>query len=50
MAKCVAALTLTQPGEAMGVVNQFVVDIKSPRSASVHSFSLLAVGEIGRHM
>ncbi|MCL4126070.1 UNVERIFIED_CONTAM: hypothetical protein GTU68_003675 [Idotea baltica] len=49
MAKCVAALTLTQPGEAVGVVNQFLLDIQSPRSPTVHSFSLLAIGEIGRH-
>lgn len=50
MAKCVAALTLTHPTEAVGVVNRFLMDVTNPRSPTVQSFSLLAIGEIGRHI
>lgn len=50
MAKCVAALTLTHPGEAVGVVDRFLMDVTNPRSPTVQSFSLLAIGEIGKHM
>lgn len=50
MAKCVAALTLTHPSEAVGVVNRFLMDVTNPRSPTVQSFSLLAIGEIGKHM
>ncbi|KAL7644980.1 UNVERIFIED_CONTAM: hypothetical protein RMT77_004797 [Armadillidium vulgare] len=49
MAKCVAALTITQPGEAFGVVNKFLMEIQASRSPAAHSFSLLAIGEIGKH-
>lgn len=50
MAKCVAALTLTHPSEAVGVVNRFLMDVTNPRSPTVQSFSLLAIGEIGKHI
>lgn len=50
MAKCVAALTLTHPGEAVGVVDRFLMDVTNPRSPTVQSFSLLAIGEIGKHI
>ena len=50
MAKCVSALTLSHSNEAMTVVNRFLLDITSPRSATVQSFSLLAIGEIGKHI
>ncbi|CAL4060788.1 unnamed protein product, partial [Meganyctiphanes norvegica] len=50
MAKCVAALTLTHHNEAVGVVNRFLMDVTNPRSPTVQSFSLLAIGEIGEHI
>lgn len=50
MAKCVAALTLTHHNEAVGVVNRFLMDVTNPRSPTVQSFSLLAIGEIGQHI
>ncbi|XP_069960266.1 cullin-associated NEDD8-dissociated protein 1 [Cherax quadricarinatus] len=50
MAKCVAALTLTHPSEAVGVVDRFLMDVTNPRSPTVQSFSLLAIGEIGKHI
>ncbi|ROT63807.1 hypothetical protein C7M84_018283 [Penaeus vannamei] len=50
MAKCVAALTMTHPGEAVDVVNRFLMDVTNPRSPTVQSFSLLAIGEIGKHI
>lgn len=50
IAKCVAAVTVICPQEAVPVVNQFVNDIQRPKSDSVHLFALLALGEIGRHI
>ncbi|CAH1272693.1 CAND1 [Branchiostoma lanceolatum] len=51
IAKCVAALTITCAHEGAGVVNQFVNDVKNPKSTdSIHLFSLLALGEIGKHV
>ena len=51
IAKCVAALTVKNSSESNSVVNQFVKDIKNAKSSdSVKLFSLLALGEIGRHI
>ncbi|KAL3888576.1 hypothetical protein ACJMK2_001063 [Sinanodonta woodiana] len=51
IAKCVAALTVMSPGEANNVVNQFVNDVKNQKSTdSIRLFSLLALGEIGKHL
>ncbi|XP_050418505.1 cullin-associated NEDD8-dissociated protein 1 [Patella vulgata] len=51
IAKCVAALTTINPEKAGNVVNQFVCDIKNPKSTdSIVLFSLLALGEIGKHI
>mgnify|MGYP002803523298 FL=1 len=51
IAKCVSVLTVACPKEGSGVVNQFVKDIKNPKCTdSVRLFSLLALGEVGRHV
>ena len=51
IAKCVAALTVMSPNEATNVVNQFVHDVKNPKSTdSIRLFSLLALGEVGKHV
>ncbi|XP_060552206.1 cullin-associated NEDD8-dissociated protein 1-like [Ruditapes philippinarum] len=51
IAKCVAALTVMSPNEATNVVNQFVNDVKNTKSTdSIRLFSLLALGEIGKHL
>ncbi|ESO90912.1 hypothetical protein LOTGIDRAFT_176795, partial [Lottia gigantea] len=50
IAKSVAALTRINPEKAPNVVNQFVSDIKNSKSTdSIVLFSLLALGEIGKH-
>ncbi|KAH0630206.1 hypothetical protein JD844_012933 [Phrynosoma platyrhinos] len=49
VAKCVAALSSVCPKEAPGVVNQFVQDVKNPRSsAAVKMLAFLSLAEIGR--
>ncbi|CAH3188697.1 unnamed protein product, partial [Porites evermanni] len=51
IAKCVAALAMSCPADRQSVVNQFVKDIQSAKvSDPVRLFSLLSLGEIGRHI
>ncbi|XP_035217721.1 cullin-associated NEDD8-dissociated protein 1-like [Stegodyphus dumicola] len=51
IAKCVAALTITCPQEALPVVQQFLQELKVKRNIdSVQLFALLAIGEIGKHI
>ncbi|XP_020625713.1 cullin-associated NEDD8-dissociated protein 1-like [Orbicella faveolata] len=51
IAKCVAALAMSCPSDGQSVVNQFVKDIQSAKvSDPVRLFSLLSLGEIGRHI
>ncbi|XP_058803044.1 cullin-associated NEDD8-dissociated protein 1 [Phymastichus coffea] len=50
LAKCTAALTITRQQEAMGVVEEFLKDVKNQQSDSRHIFALLVIGEIGRHV
>lgn len=49
MARCVAALTLQCPDEAIPVARELLQDIQRPRSDSHLVFCLLTIGEIGRH-
>jgi len=52
IAKCVAALVVTQsPAEAQTVVSQFASYLKPNDSSTAHqqTFSLLVIGEIGKH-
>nr|XP_034962447.1 cullin-associated NEDD8-dissociated protein 1-like isoform X1 [Zootoca vivipara] len=49
VAKCVAALSSVCPKEAPGVVNQFIQDVKNPKSsAAVKMLAFLSLAEIGR--
>ncbi|NXE53806.1 CAND1 protein, partial [Casuarius casuarius] len=51
VAKCVAALSSACPKEAPGVVNQFIQDVKSPKSSSaVKVLAFLSLAEMGRTM
>lgn len=50
LAKCVAALTATQPAQAMGIINSFMSELINPSNEQQHIFSLLVIGEVGRHM
>lgn len=50
LAKCVSALTVETPVEALRVVQQFLQDAHSPTSDAHHMFALLGIAEIGRHM
>merc|ERR1719414_902231 len=53
IAKCVAALVVTQsPAEAQTVVAQFASYLKPNDSSTAHqqTFSLLVIGETGKHM
>ncbi|XP_055935598.1 cullin-associated NEDD8-dissociated protein 1-like [Argiope bruennichi] len=51
IAKCVAALTITCPQEALPAVHQFLQELKVKRNVdSVQLFALLAIGEIGKHI
>lgn len=50
MAKCVAALTATQPTQAMVIINSFMSELINPSNDQQHIFSLLVIGEVGRHM
>ncbi|OXB81577.1 UNVERIFIED_CONTAM: hypothetical protein H355_008425 [Colinus virginianus] len=48
-AKCVAALSSACPKEAPGTVNQFIQDVKSPKSSSaVKVLAFLSLAEMGR--
>ncbi|KFP29377.1 Cullin-associated NEDD8-dissociated protein 1 [Colius striatus] len=49
VAKCVAALSAACPKEAPATVNQFIQDVKSPKSSSaVQVLALLSLAEVGR--
>ena len=51
MAACVSSLSLTEPNEAMNVVQRFLADISSLHTTpTLQAFSLLAIGEIGKHV
>lgn len=50
LAKCAAALTITRHQEAMGVVEEFLKDVRNQQSDARHIFALLVIGEIGRHV
>lgn len=51
IAKCVAALTVTCPHEALPIVKQFLKDLTAGKhNDSVQLFTLLAIGEIGKHI
>ena len=52
IAKCVAALVITQsPNEIQTVVSQFASYLKPNDASTAHqqTFSLLVIGEIGKH-
>ncbi|XP_005997881.1 cullin-associated NEDD8-dissociated protein 1 [Latimeria chalumnae] len=49
VAKCVAALSSVCPKEATVMVNQFIQDVKNPKSTdSIRILALLSLAEIGR--
>ncbi|XP_053147989.1 cullin-associated NEDD8-dissociated protein 1-like [Hemicordylus capensis] len=51
VAKCVAALSSVCPKEAPGMVNQFIQDVKNPKSsAAVKMLAFLSLAEIGHTM
>lgn len=50
LAKCIAALTLQVPEEAIPVATEFLKEIQNRRSDSHLVFYLLTIGEIGRHL
>lgn len=51
IAKCVAAITIVCPNEALTVIQMFLLELETKRNVdSVHLFSLLAIGEIGKHI
>ncbi|XP_023667069.1 cullin-associated NEDD8-dissociated protein 2 [Paramormyrops kingsleyae] len=51
VAKCVAALSTTCPNEASAMINNFVQEVKSPKSSeSTRILSFLCLGEVGRCM
>lgn len=49
LAKCIAALTLQMPSEAVTIANEFLLGIQSRRSDFHLVFYLLTIGEIGRY-
>lgn len=49
LAKCIAALTLQMPSEAIASANEFLLGIQSRRSDYHLIFCLLTIGEIGRY-
>lgn len=50
LAKCVAALTLQMPSEAVPLAHELLLDIQKRRNDSHLVFCLLTIGEIGRHL
>lgn len=48
LAKCIAALTLQMPTEAIPIANEFLAEIQNRRSDLHLVFYLLTIGEIGR--
>ncbi|NXT32037.1 CAND1 protein, partial [Pelecanoides urinatrix] len=51
VAKCVAVLSSACPKEAPAIVNQFIQDVKSPKSSSaVKVLAFLSLAEMGRTM
>ncbi|XP_035780587.1 cullin-associated NEDD8-dissociated protein 1-like [Anopheles albimanus] len=49
LAKCIAALTMQIPNDAISVANEFLVEIHNRRNDMPLVFYLLTIGEIGRH-
>ncbi|KAF4529720.1 hypothetical protein B566_EDAN015349 [Ephemera danica] len=49
LAKCVAAIALTIPGEALNVPRQLVSDSKLGNTNQERVFNMYTLGEIGRH-
>lgn len=49
LAKCVAALTIEMPTEAIPLANELLFDIQKRRNDCQLVFCLLTIGEIGRH-
>ncbi|XP_063702337.1 cullin-associated NEDD8-dissociated protein 1 [Culicoides brevitarsis] len=49
VAKCIAAITIQSPNDAIPVCTEFLGEIQNPRSDAQLVFCLLTVGEIGRH-
>lgn len=51
IAKCIAALTVINQAEGQAVINQFINDIKDPKSRdSVRLLALLCLGETGKYL
>ncbi|CAF1020526.1 unnamed protein product [Brachionus calyciflorus] len=51
IAKCIAALTVTNQAEGQLVIKQFIKDIKDPKSRdSVRLLALLCLGETGKYI
>lgn len=50
LAKCVAAVTVPWENEAFIVVNKLMTEIQISTTDQQQIFSLLVIGEIGRHM
>lgn len=51
IAKCVAAMTVTCPHEALPIVQQFLQELQIHRNIdSIQLFAVLAIGEIGKHI
>lgn len=51
IAKCIAALTVTNQSEGQLVIKQFINDIKDPKSRdSTRLLALLCLGETGKYM
>lgn len=51
IAKCIAALTVTNQEEGQMVIKKFINDIKDPKSRdSVRLLALLCLGETGKYM
>uniref|UniRef100_A0A8D8LDT7 Cullin-associated NEDD8-dissociated protein 1 n=1 Tax=Cacopsylla melanoneura TaxID=428564 RepID=A0A8D8LDT7_9HEMI len=49
LAKCVAALAITQQREALPVVEKFLKELKTSKDDAHQVFALFVIGEIGRH-
>lgn len=50
LAKCVAALTLRVPHEAIKLASELLQDIQRHPDDTLLLFCLLTIGEIGRHL
>lgn len=49
VAKCIAAITLQAPNDALAVAIEFLTEIQNPRNDSHLVFCLWTIGEIGRY-